>query len=59
MLKHSKFHKLIGNPNSAWLPREMVTMVLQKVLPHIPVFQAPVSLIQLISYFLKQKLSRI
>lgn len=37
----------------------MVTIVLMKVLVHIPAFQAPVSLIQIIMCYQTQKLRRI
>lgn len=59
MLKYGKFLTLTGKTNSIWLSRPMVTIVLMKVLGHIPVFQAPVSLIQIIACYLKQKFRRI
>lgn len=57
MLKYGKFLILAGKTKSTWLSKPMVTIVLVKVLGHIPAFQ--VSLIQMIACYLKQKLRRI
>lgn len=59
MLKYGKFLTFTGKTNSTWLSRPMVTIVLMKILVHIPAFEAPVSLIQIIMCYLKQKLRRI
>lgn len=59
ILKYGKFLKFTGKTNSTWLSRPMVTIVLMKVLVHIPAFQAPVSLIQIIMCYQTQKLRRI
>lgn len=59
MLKYGKFLILTGKTKPTWLSRPVVTIVLVKVLGHIPTFQAPVYLFQIIACYLKQKLRRI
>lgn len=47
LLKYGKL--LTEKTNSTWLSRPMVTIVLMKVLGHIPAVQAAVSIIQIIT----------